>query len=135
MHLRFRVGTDLAAGAPGWDIDDIAFTGLDNTPFPRWTVDAGACDAVDSSSGGDSGGHAGDSSGAPPTTSGDGEGGPQEVMSSSGSSETGDTASEAAEDSGCGCASDTPGPLGLAAPLLLLGLRRRRASGGSKAAG
>ncbi|MBA3545858.1 MAG: M36 family metallopeptidase, partial [Nannocystis sp.] len=113
VHLRFRVGTDLAAGAPGWDIDNIAFTGLDNTPFPRWTVDAGACDAVDSSSsgGGESGGQAEEGSGTPPTTSGDGEGGPQE--GSSGGSETGDTESEAAEDGGCGCAADKPGPPGL----------------------
>ncbi len=134
VHLRFRVGTDLAAGAAGWDIDNIAFTGLDNTPFPRWTVDAGACDAgsSSSSSGESSGGDAGESGGTPPTTSG-GDGGSQ--GGSSGGSETGDTASETAEDSGCGCASDKPGPLGLAAPLVLFGLRRRRARGGPRAAG
>ena len=124
VRLRFRVGTDTAAGADGWDIDNIAFTGIDNTPFPRWTADAGACDAVGTSgdeTGESSGGGDGSSSGAVPTTGGDG--GPQAESSSS---ETGDTAPETGEDGGCGCASGRPGPLGLAAALLLLGLRRRR---------
>ncbi|HEY8375456.1 MAG TPA: M36 family metallopeptidase, partial [Nannocystis sp.] len=28
VKLRFRIGTDAAAGAPGWDIDNIAFAGI-----------------------------------------------------------------------------------------------------------
>src|SRR6185295_5092422 len=31
--LRFRVGTDEAAGAPGWDLDSLQITGITNTPF------------------------------------------------------------------------------------------------------
>ncbi|HEU5058067.1 MAG TPA: M36 family metallopeptidase, partial [Kofleriaceae bacterium] len=31
--IRFRIGTDASVGAPGWTIDDIAVTGIDNTPF------------------------------------------------------------------------------------------------------
>ncbi len=126
VRLRFRVGTDTAAGADGWDIDNIAFTGIDNTPFPRWTADAGACDAVGTSGGETGEGSSGEGSSGPvPTTGGDG--GPQGESSGS---ETGDSAPETGEDSGCGCASGRPGPLGLAAPLLLLlGLRRRRRPG------
>ena len=33
VQLRFRVGTDQSDGAPGWDIDEIAFSGTTNTPF------------------------------------------------------------------------------------------------------
>jgi len=125
INLRFRVGTDAAAGAEGWSIDNIAFTGIDNTPFPRWTADAGACDAV-GTSGGETGAETGDgSSGGVPTTGGDDTDDAGPPVGSSGS-ETGDTAPATGEDSGCGCGSGRPGPLGLVAPLLLLGLRRRR---------
>lgn len=122
VRLRFRVGTDSAAGAEGWDIDNIAFSGLDNTPFPRWTVDAGACEAG-GTTGGETGTDSDDSGGTPPppTTSGGGNAG-----SSSSSSGTGDTADQTGEDGGCGCRSTRPGPLGLGALALLLGLRRRR---------
>jgi len=125
VRLRFRVGTDARAGAEGWDIDDIAFTGLDNTPFPRWTAHAGACGAGDTdgeSSG--TGGEPGDSSGAPPTT-----GGAPGTGDASGGPETDDTASSTGEDSGCGCVGAGGGPLapaGVGALLLLLGRRRRR---------
>ncbi len=34
VKLRFRVGTDPAVGGPGWDIDDIQISGIDNLPFP-----------------------------------------------------------------------------------------------------
>ncbi len=34
VHVRFRVGTDTAAGAVGWQIDDIHFDGLTGAPFP-----------------------------------------------------------------------------------------------------
>jgi len=33
IQIRFRIGTDAAAGAPGWTIDDIVLDGFDNTPF------------------------------------------------------------------------------------------------------
>jgi hypothetical protein len=124
IFLRFRVGTDSAAGSDGWDIDNIAFTGLTNTPFPQWTVDPGSCDAVGTSSG-ESGAESGDSGGTSPgpTTSAGDEG----TSAASSSSDTGDTAEQTGEDSGCGCMSRRPGALELTAPLLLLlGLRRRR---------
>jgi hypothetical protein len=41
--VRFRIGADSSTGAPGWDIDDIAFTGLANTPFTSLVPNAGVC--------------------------------------------------------------------------------------------
>jgi hypothetical protein len=41
--VRFRIGADSSTGAPGWDIDDIAFTGLTNTPFTTMVPNAGVC--------------------------------------------------------------------------------------------
>lgn len=43
FQLRFRVASDAAAGAPGWQIDDVAVTGLVGTPFPTVIADAGSC--------------------------------------------------------------------------------------------
>jgi large repetitive protein len=43
VQIRFRIGTDAAAGAPGWTIDDIAFSGIDNTPFGVVVNDDGVC--------------------------------------------------------------------------------------------
>jgi len=43
VKIRFRIGTDAGSGAPGWDIDDLAFTGLTNKPFPTLVKDAAAC--------------------------------------------------------------------------------------------
>jgi hypothetical protein len=34
VRLRFRIGTDPAVGGPGWDIDDLQISGIDNLPFP-----------------------------------------------------------------------------------------------------
>jgi hypothetical protein len=39
VKLRFRIGTDSAAGDEGWDIDDVAFEGITNTPFPSQVED------------------------------------------------------------------------------------------------
>ncbi|MCM3902528.1 MAG: M36 family metallopeptidase [Pyrinomonadaceae bacterium] len=33
VRVRFRIGEDDLIGGPGWDIDDLVFTGLTNTPF------------------------------------------------------------------------------------------------------
>ena len=44
VKLRFRLGTDAAVGAPGWEIDDVAFAGITNTPFPAQVADRGMCD-------------------------------------------------------------------------------------------
>ncbi len=43
VKLRFRVGADGAVGAPGWDIDDIAFEGITGTPFPTQVEDSTPC--------------------------------------------------------------------------------------------
>jgi MYXO-CTERM domain-containing protein len=42
--LRFRIGTDAAAGGPGWDIDDIDIDGVKNTPFAQWIPDQTVCE-------------------------------------------------------------------------------------------
>ncbi|MBA3819825.1 MAG: M36 family metallopeptidase, partial [Deltaproteobacteria bacterium] len=44
LQLRFRVGTDDAVGAPGWEIDDVVMTGIVGTPFPSQVADATSCD-------------------------------------------------------------------------------------------
>ena len=41
--VRFRIGTDAAVGGPGWTIDDIEFTNIDNTPFGIVVDDDGVC--------------------------------------------------------------------------------------------
>ncbi len=43
VNLRFRVGTDPGTGGPGWDLDEIRITGIDNTPFSSHVVSHKAC--------------------------------------------------------------------------------------------
>ena len=43
VRIRFRIGSDEATGANGWTIDNIAFQGIDNTPFTSVVADTGAC--------------------------------------------------------------------------------------------
>ncbi|HJU42944.1 MAG TPA: hypothetical protein VJ691_09015 [Vicinamibacterales bacterium] len=43
VRIRFRIGADEFVGAPGWDIDDIAFGGLANTPFTLLAPQPGVC--------------------------------------------------------------------------------------------
>ncbi|MCY1054236.1 M36 family metallopeptidase [Nannocystis sp. SCPEA4] len=109
IRLRFRIGTDLATGAFGWDIDNIGFSGVTNKPFPGWVADPGDC------------------VGAVPTTS---EGSDTSSDTTGAPDSTGDTDSatggQQAGSDGCACASGG-GSGWQAAPLLLLaGLRRRR---------
>jgi hypothetical protein len=64
VKVRFRVGTDEATGAPGWDIDDIAFGGITNKPFgtlgdQNCSADAGVKMDGGASDGGGSGGSGG----------------------------------------------------------------------------
>jgi MYXO-CTERM domain-containing protein len=42
VRLRFRVGTDVGVGAPGWDVDNVEVVGA-NTPFPKRVPDATSC--------------------------------------------------------------------------------------------
>ncbi len=44
FQIRFRIGTDEGAGAPGWEIDDVAFSGIVGTPFPTVVADTGTCE-------------------------------------------------------------------------------------------
>ena len=43
VQVRFRVASDGAAGAKGWDIDNVAFTGLKNGPFPAFIANRALC--------------------------------------------------------------------------------------------
>jgi hypothetical protein len=43
--VRFRIGTDVSAGAPGWDIDDVQVSGITNTPFPALVTEPSTCTA------------------------------------------------------------------------------------------
>lgn len=44
VKVRFRLGTDQAGAATAWEIDDIAFTGITNTPFSNNVDNVGTCD-------------------------------------------------------------------------------------------
>jgi large repetitive protein len=49
VQLRFRMGSDGGGGAPGWDIDDVSFTGVIETPFAIVVPDADPCSAAPTS--------------------------------------------------------------------------------------
>ena len=46
VALRFRIGTDEAAGDTGWDIDNIQFVGVDNTPFTKLADNRTTCNPI-----------------------------------------------------------------------------------------
>jgi hypothetical protein len=43
VRIRFLIGTDEATGGFGWEIDNVVFTGITNTPFPSVIADTTAC--------------------------------------------------------------------------------------------
>ena len=43
VQLAWVIHTDPGVGTEGWEVDDIAFTGITNTPFPQVVADAQAC--------------------------------------------------------------------------------------------
>lgn len=43
VRVRFRIGADDAAAAKGWEVDDIAFTGLSELPFTSVAPDPNTC--------------------------------------------------------------------------------------------
>ncbi len=45
VRLRFRIGTDQAAGVGGWELDDIAITGLTAPAFPQVRAEGATCQA------------------------------------------------------------------------------------------
>ncbi|HEY3359319.1 MAG TPA: M36 family metallopeptidase [Polyangia bacterium] len=52
VRVRFHIGTDQAAGGAGWEIDDIAFAGVDNTPFTLLAERPSACPPAAAEDGG-----------------------------------------------------------------------------------
>ena len=48
VQIRFRIGTDVSVGAPGWEIDDIAFNNIVNRPFTSVVSDRHQCVVTDS---------------------------------------------------------------------------------------
>ena len=46
VSVRFAIGSDNGAGATGWEIDDIAFANITNTPFDTVVAHAGACYSI-----------------------------------------------------------------------------------------
>ena len=46
VRLRFRIGSDVDAGGFGWALDNLAFTGITNTPFGSTAPHAGICQAA-----------------------------------------------------------------------------------------
>jgi MYXO-CTERM domain-containing protein len=43
IRVRFRIGTDEAAGALGWAIDDLSFAGITNSPFDALEANRATC--------------------------------------------------------------------------------------------
>ncbi len=43
VRIRFRIGTDNGTSAAGWDLDDLQFEGLENTPFSQLLDHQGQC--------------------------------------------------------------------------------------------
>ena len=43
VQFRFRIGTDNAVGGAGWNVDNIAFTGVVETPFGVPLAESGVC--------------------------------------------------------------------------------------------
>jgi hypothetical protein len=79
VKLRFVVATDEGTSGAGWDVDDIAFTGITNSPFTKVVDNAGTCGgdggtptdggARDGAAGaGGTGGSGGSGGSAPPPT-------------------------------------------------------------------
>ena len=56
VMLRFRLGTDASTGAAGWDVDNLAFEGIENSPFTSLVADEAACGDPGDDDGGDSDG-------------------------------------------------------------------------------
>ena len=52
VRLRFRIGSDLGAGAPGWQIDNMGVLFATNTPFSEVVPDDGQCNGVPAASAG-----------------------------------------------------------------------------------
>ena len=47
FRIRFRISTDAGTSAPGWTVDDVAFSGIVGTPFSSQEADDGVCTPTD----------------------------------------------------------------------------------------
>jgi hypothetical protein len=150
IQMRFRLGADQAAGAPGWDVDNVRVEGIVNQPFRAYVDEADICGMA-----GTTGTSTGDTETTTATTQpGDTDGdtgtdgpmttgepgdtgtpttgastfvptdGGAEDATSAGASGTDTDPGETGED-GCGCR-ETRGGAGWLAWLLLAPRRRRR---------
>lgn len=43
IRIRFRIGTDEAVGDFGWELDNLSFQGITNTPFSTLVADGPSC--------------------------------------------------------------------------------------------
>ncbi len=46
FKLRFRIASDNSNASPGWDVDNVSFTGLATTPFPIQVANVRRCDGT-----------------------------------------------------------------------------------------
>ena len=46
VRIRFRIATDEAANDIGWQLDNLAFQGITNLPFPSFIPDESRCRGV-----------------------------------------------------------------------------------------
>jgi MYXO-CTERM domain-containing protein len=130
VKLRFRIGTDDAAGNYGWEVDNIAFKGITNTPFDSLVADMAPCGEVTTTSATTGSGEMVSSSGGV-TVSSSGSNGVGGAASTGGSGGSGGSGTADQAFGGCGCfvGGSSSSPL-FAAPLFLLSalLLRRRSS-------
>ncbi len=96
VKVRFRIGTDPGGSAAGWDIDNVSFSGITNTPFPSLVDDEATCNDAGADGGIDSAANDGAANDAAVHDSGNdgaGSGGASDASAPNGSS----------DDSGCSC--------------------------------
>ena len=148
VQIRFRIGTDDAQGAPGWQLDDLAFSGIVNAPFSGVVDDKGLCKGGAGGAGGGGASGATTGTGGAPGTGGAAAGGGAAIGGASGSGVGGAMAKGGASSlkpptspalpppeatgGGCDCATSpasgrarTPLALALLGLGALLGRRRR----------
>ena len=46
VRIRFRIGTDANSNDIGWELDNLAFDGITNSPFPAFVADQSRCRGV-----------------------------------------------------------------------------------------
>ena len=130
VKIRFRIGSDNAAGEYGWDIDNVSFQGITNKPFDAMVPDATTCTETPSTSAAAGSGSTGDAAATTGGGVGGGFGSTGGVGSTGGAGGSGGKGDDDVTFGGCGCfmGGSSSNPL-FAAPLFLLSallLRRRQ---------